>query len=552
MVKNIFRIAKTLIPHILILLALLFLVLYPQIKKVNESYPDRLYLRIHGTWTMDYFIYLSEINQGLGFEKPIAVYTTEPNLKTYNIHFFYHTLGRIGKILNMDHVLSVVYLYHNSIIISLFLFYIFTFLLIRELVDKKFQLFTLLIIFFSSPPPTFKFTLLGKEFFFQSSTWINFLKPNERNYLVPHHMFGVAMLVATVFFFIKFLKTSKKKWIIFTLLSHFLGTAVYFVTGLVFSFSTFVWTLLISIKRKLINGKFIKLDKVLAVLGIFVITAICYFLIVADVVNRSGLGELEFSTTAELAYPDNYLGVIVSLGPIFFFVIFGIISFFKKKSQERLLIMTIFLTPFILYFLTASGFINTQKLRYFIAAPYVFGAIIAVWGIAYIYSYLKKKFAARLFLLLVFIIFAGNIILGIKHYWIPNIAPGVQWTNLYIPLAYLDAYDFLNKNTKLYSHVLPSSFDTGHVLPAFARSVVYAGDISSTKDYAKKIEQLQSIYKGEMAKQDFDKLIKDNDIDYIFWEASFPLHKKYSKNFKLVYENHASGFHVYIYKGIDL
>ena len=402
-----------------ILLAIAYLPFYINWR---NSPQNTTYSFLHGEYA-DYYSYLSYIRQGKTYNNLLRTFITEEN-KTSYIHLYYLLLGKIGNIFK----LSEIALYHSSIAVSLILFVIYCWRIVSIAVPKH-KWLTLYLIFFAGTPHLF--TLPSINIPIGTGFWTK-MDIYARITHLPHHFISISLFVAAVYYFLSYLKKNNRISIITCSILLFFSVIFFPVPGFVFIIS-FILSLLFTFREKQSRP----IIKNCSYLFYIIISFLAGFAFSFIQLEKSGIAVWEYEFFKPEKWPHLFSIFIYSYGILLFFIPFGFIQIYKHLSAEKIFISSLFLLPPLCYLLSVVGILPITKIRFIYTAPYVFGSIVGVWGIQYLFSLIKNgKTSILVRFLIVFLIITSTYV-DLKAYWLPRLNPVKPYQNLYIPQKYM-------------------------------------------------------------------------------------------------------------------
>lgn len=477
-------------------IVVIIITIIPFISKTRSSPPDNYFsLLPNGIILQDYYSDLSSIYQGATIFKEIGPYTTE-DIKPEYLHIYYLIAGKIGGIFG----LNPIQIYYICTYSTLVIMFIFIYLLVSTVVPKSHQLFSLFLIYFASPLP-------GEVWWTNQSIYNRFL-------MRPHHLAGVTILIACSYFFIKFYRRPKIFDFITCGLLCFFGLIFSGTPGIIF-LSVISVFLMFSIFNYLKTKKLIYKNRALGIFAIFVISIpalLFLFLQITSGFYGTIVGNWEFTTFQKEIHPYTFKSYLWSLGflsPLVFLSLFNII---KKRSFEYFFILLLFLAPFCFYFMSVFGIIHINKMRFIYSAPYVFGSILAAFGVLKFKKYLLR---------LIIILFVINSLISLKTNWLPWISDKAFYYNIYIPKSYFSLFSYINTSLPPFSKIM-TSFGVGNFLPSFSSVKVFVGNEVSTMNFHIKYQISENIYIQKYSLKETSEIFKQYNIRYLLWDNPAP------------------------------
>jgi len=108
-----------------------------------------------------------------------------------------------------------------------------------------------------------------------------------------------------------------------------------------------------------------------------------------------------------------------------------------------------------------------------------------------------------------------------------------DYTNLYLPNAYLDAFYSMKDNGNVLSR-----YYTGNMIPFYSKNKVYVGHLSETMNFTEKKSESDKFFDRKMSNSRISELIQNNDIKYIVFDNYLYKDKPFNvKGFYKIFEN---------------
>lgn len=522
---------KSISTHAFFFLLFVLIIGLPLKHQIDISPPGTFYPKIQGIF-QDYYLDISIIKQGRIQWEEIDQYTTEKTALS-KVHLYYLALGRIGKWIHIGDI----EMYYLGIFTSLILFYVFTYKLISLVVSDKYRTLALYLVFFGGPFPAMTIPFFGNKLAVGTQWW-TYMDIYNRLMLRPHHFLAGALLVGSVYYFLLFYRKIKIK---FVLLSALLCATAVFISGI--AGIIFILASGLSVFILFLRGFLIRKSQNIRIfcLGLFIIISFSvyplYFLKkeLASGFPNSTISVWGYQTFRAEVFPYLFSVYVLSLGLLLPLGLLSFWSIFKKYQFERIFIALAAFFPYMLYLLSVNGVLHVNKLRFVYSAPYVFWGILAVWGIELILSRFQGKKYMNLFSRGLFFLLIINTLFSLKDYWWEKLYKKEIFLNTYIPDEYMEAVDYLDKNTSHYSSVL-STFYVGSYLPALTYNKVYIGNETSTYNFSQKWWFAEQFFKKALPAGEVKQLLSQNDINYVFWDQG-DLLPDYAQFMVKIYQN---------------
>jgi hypothetical protein len=491
------------------------IVILPMHFKSENRINNYFYTQPHGLLA-DYYYYLSIINEGKIQSWETDPYTTEPHLPS-QVHVYYIWLGKIAAIFN----LSVIQAYYIGLFIPLILYCLFTYLLVSYFFPNLFKWVAMGIIFFTGPFPEWTIYLLGKPIFLGTSWWTK-MDPYSRLTSVPHHFFSSAMLVGSVYFYLKFLSRHKSKWAILCSLSLILGVLVYGIPGFVF-FIAFGILFLIEYLPKINNLKLVNNPLVWEI--IIGLSFVIPFILVYFQLTRLGLPWSinlfwEYKTFRAESYPIVFSFYLFNFGILLLFALPGIPYLIWKRKADMLFITELAVIPFVLWWLVVYGLLQICKIRLIYTSPYVFMGLLTSFMIYKLYYLIKPRVLKIVIISTIISLLLVNAFLSISTYWPLQFVPDVVSGNIYLHQSYLTEFKYLDQIAPQDAAIF-TDFYMGMLVPVFSHTKTYIGHEVATLDFSLKKQQTNQFFAGQLDLFTVREIFNQHQIKYVFWDKCY-------------------------------
>lgn len=514
MTKIFDKTTKQLLIHIAFLSICFILIFLPIFKQISISPQNTYYTYVHGLMP-DYYGYLMVIRQGRTQNFEINQFSTE-NAPPARQHLFYLVLGKIASHLQINDI----QIYYLSIGMSFILFYFFSYLIARTIVGEKYSILARYFMFFTSPPTAGTLSLVGITLPIENAVWWTWMSPYTRLIVVPHHFFSLALMLGSLFFFLLFYRNPTKNRLIPCISLNIISTIFFPIPSFILTISIAIigiGKIILSIKQKTIKQN----KKILVGIGTILLVNLLSNLYVYTQISSgypwNKFVEIEYETYKQERGDTTFLVYLFSLGILPLLGVFAIPKIMKDKKLEYIFPLLMIMVPMILYNLAVFGFIKISKLRFAYSAPYVFLGILATTGVIYLLSKIKNEKTRILTIIFLVICFSINTILGFKTYWLQKAFEVKIYRNTYIPKDDLLIFDFLQKNTSPYSNIM-TMYGNGVVMVAFTHNKVYVAHELATLNFWEKYHNSEKFYGNAMIKTEVEKIFKENNISYVYWD----------------------------------
>ncbi|KKP37577.1 MAG: hypothetical protein UR23_C0002G0007 [Candidatus Roizmanbacteria bacterium GW2011_GWA2_32_13] len=484
--------------------------------------PDRTMVWGEHNYTYDHNVYLSKIRQGQeGRLSVVDKYDNHPNQKGVFLQMFYLLSGKITKIFGLSPILS-----YHLLRTVMAVFWIIIIILLNFYFLKKLTLINLgvvLSLLTASFPLFYRFE--NQWWIGQYMGWWQELDILKRISFIPHDTFNyISISVLSILLGLMGKNKSNKYFIVICFLL-FISVLIQPSSALLFLVSWTLYHTIIAIwSGSLDKDKIIKLLKQTFVIFITILTPILYIKMVTSTYPWKSL--LDFDQKNRLSV--NIKEYILTLGPVFFTGIAGLILVLFKKKQELLSLVTWIIGVSVLLILF-KFFPYQSELRFIQTANHIPLAILS----AYLFHELWKKAGTRISVIKVIIVITVIMIIlnGLTQSYF-SLKSQTQFINQralatlplvpYPPQVMYPLNDFYNGlkwleiNTNHQTVVL-SKITAGNYIPAYSGNFVYLGHSGETPDYDIRTEKVNEFFSGSLPGKQALKFLKTENISYVFY-----------------------------------
>lgn len=464
---------------------------------------------IHSENPYDYNVYLAVITEGQNgfwlFKDPFTSENTKPGI----FYLYYIFLGRITSLFSLWPPV----VYHLARILSVEMFIISLFLLCTKILGLSSGFWAALLSIAATIPPL---PVFGEPQAFRAfyPWWAN-LEAVKRLDGLPHHIFGQAMFLFSLFFIISYSKSLNLK-------HYFLSLVSILIAGIVLPPVLFPailaapCTLAIMVFHHLIKNTKYKISfKTVYPYFLYWICAL-FPLFLSWWQTRQGYPWILWLTW-EIAQwnkePNFNRHLFISFGLLPLLTLPGLIDIIKKNDKLQLFIFIWAILPLLLLFLIPL--LNIGKIRLIFAVPFVPWAILSVISLKLIALRFKNK---NIFHLLILVFIIVNLSISISYFY-PAVKRHLNsefYSNIYVSNRVWRAIDFMNKNLPPKSIILSNEY-VGNLIPAFTPLISYFGHINQTLDFAQKQKNTWLFYTNSLSDNLSLKFLNENNISYIYY-----------------------------------
>ena len=485
------------------------LITIPLITKIRATPPGYMYTYSQGYY-LDYDYYLSLMRQGRRWWWVYPVYTTEHAAATV-IQILYVYLGKIAFVTGLPNVI-VYYLAKYAFIIF---FCTSLYLLLSLFFSGKWRRIAFLLILFSSSLPPIQ--LLGGKLSFIDPYpwWVPFGSALHRVTTVPHHLLSLALVMVTLYFWLRFRQKKKRSFLAAALILQAIGILNFPPPGVVLAGGIGIFSLLTW-------GDWAEKGKIRVLFPaiIFLLISFLSFLVIYWQTKYDPSWGAEFANGSRFFRQSLPIPTILSdygsvFGLLWLFII-GALGRLKSLPKPGKLIVFLFLAPFILIPITAL--VGGDSYRIASNGAFIWVGILTTYSCIALESWLKGRFGKRkggilgtAVVLLAFLVSLP----GFLYYYKTELQ--IEWkTSVYIPKEWIEGLTFLQKTASPGSIVL-SREHVGALVPMYTDLRPFLAHRDLTKSFSQKEEKAFKIYTNTMSVEDAKTFLKDNHIDYVYW-----------------------------------
>ncbi|MDO8451789.1 MAG: hypothetical protein Q7S76_02875, partial [bacterium] len=344
----------------------------------------------------DYFLYLSTIAQRSVWYRPS--FSNEPMVNIW-IYWFNGFLGFVGSLVNASPQLTYnVSLFFLSIVLGI-LWYV----LLRRVFPNGVRgplLGLCIVLSASNFSISLGFKQLARDFWFSPTPAFNRLGG------VPHQIFQTILLISLLLVFQKALlfvtsiKFRREKASIFPFLRNFVGLCI--LTILSSTANPIQMTLLLgaSVLTTIITSLRTKRTSAFLPLILLMSVAAVSILATNGAFTHPILAQAKAWENAQ-RIRVSVIDLILAMGPIVFLIPFGAVSFLKKQTPIRTLLLFYGALSFGVFFSPIPAYTGTASVRWLHPASYVLFPILATEGV----GFLTHNFTRKLKILLIGLVY---------------------------------------------------------------------------------------------------------------------------------------------------
>ena len=473
----------------------------------------------------DYFLYVTQMSEGV-FGNILAYHRfTNEVLPPIWIYWFNLLLGNIGNLMRISPFAS----YNISLfLLVIALTYVWYYVASLLYPTQKIQRFVFMLFVLTS---TNLFNL--RSFFtkqmieFMGMTWFSPTLSLNRFGGVPHQIFQTILFVGLVIISTKLLeKTSSvrpKMILLFTFIVLLASTAnpiqmLIFISALV---CIYCWIMVekhtVDTKHTMIVG----IALFVSFLGAFLTNISFLHPILAQAKTWESVQQAHISL----------FNLLVSMGPISLFALFGLSVISKKLTMTQKLLFLYGILSLIFFFSPIPRLLETSNLRFLHPAPYGMWAMLGVEGFMLlsktIRDLLKKKISMvsiqSMFLILYILFTIPSFYKEIDDRANPSANPILTSNLNHVPKTIVSSFAWLKQQQDKNPVVVTDpSLPYDIVIPVFSGKTSFTGHPIHTL-YPEEKESLRSqLFQGKMTESELRSFLFNHRIGYLLIQNSSP------------------------------
>lgn len=485
---------------------LVFLIIIPMFFTKTQGTADTSYMWVHGT-AIDYYHYLGIMKEGANGSWLVSdLYNTVPHKQSL-VFFFFIIAGKIGGIFHLSPIIT----YHLIRFISIEFMFVATYLVCVEVVGGRRGLWAAIVGLFTTVPPVMYLPIV--KTYLGDFAWWDVLDSLHRADYLPHHSFGIGLLLISTLLVMKFFRQGKIHQILIASLTAFASGIVYPIVGFVFV-AVIIATSIIYLGKQYRKHHLLKINVITPV--IVVTICACFSLLI-------------MKQQVSLGYPwDQYnvgYGVWEQVNDFTrnFFIAYSVILIFslpalifyllKSEKFSEILIGIWALIPFML--IIVAPLLGLEKIRMAYLGQFIPYGILITTSIFIIFKRLPTLLLKRIYIGTSMLILIANTTLTTGYYFQKRLVREVHKSGIYhLDKKLFPAYAFIDNHVPLYANVL-GDFVVGSTLPAFATVKTYFGHWTQTSDYWRKEGETRTFLEGQYSPAEALTFLTKGNIEYI-------------------------------------
>lgn len=462
---------------------------------------------IHQT-EIDYYLYLSAIRESLqGAWTTPALFTSEATRSSL-LYSFFIFLGKAAYLFR----LSPIAVYHISRFIGTELMLAGIYLISSVYLQKKWVFWGALIGLISTVPPAW----LVNRFNITSPSWWSGLDITGRLDFLPHHAFGVACLLFSVYCLLIFLERKLPKYVFFAGILSFLSAITFPPAGLVPVLGIPICIGLYFLKNlkaipKIMVNYFLLFTLVVlpAVLGLLILRQET---LKGFPWSQWKVWDMYMWNTNALTFNRDYY---IGSGLLFVFSFIGAVKLWIKDKSFKWLFLSVWaFLPYAL--LPFTDLMEIGRIRVTFMANFVPMGIIGAYCVCQMMEKIKKvsrRIIAGFIIVAVLLLAWGPVTYGYIKKKYDRMTFG--YINIHIPVSYKKAMDYMGSLVNGHPVILGDEH-IGAILPAFIPVKSYYGHLTQTEDFLLKQGPIRKFYSGLMNGNEAEDFLSKGNISYVW------------------------------------
>lgn len=513
---------RTKIPFLIFFLICNAIFIYinsPMISMV-KNHPVTTYYTMPHHGIMDYYLYISYIRDSMqGSWVTRNFFAAEANPVSL-FYLYFIVLGKIAAVFQITPFLA----YHLGRIISTELIITGVYALCSEVLGRRWGLLAAFLGMFSTIPPIRAFPHVFAKYI-PFEYW-SYMGPAGRLDYLPHHGFGIALLLWTLFFLMRYYRLKKHSGLVPVYIGSFLSGVFFPPAGLVMVFATAL-TLFVDVLHRIMKKNRIRVKPYLQYVLIILLAALS--LGIMKLQTMLGFPWSQWKDWDMYIWNDlkgiNTLIVLGSAYMLMFSLPAVVYHLLKGKSLKYVYLGVWALLPYIL--LPFTNLIGIGRIRVIFMGNFVPLGIMSVLSVQYLMHILRKRSISRIIIPL-FLIAFGLLAYPDWKYSADKIATPdhMVFYNTTIPASMMKSYEYINNFIPGDSVFLGSGWGA-NIIPAFAPVKVYCGHETQTRNFWDKEPVIQKFYRGEMNLPEVAEFLKNTKAQYIYYG---PMEWQYGMN----------------------
>ena len=497
----------------------------PNLHYLSTTPKDTYYAFAHN-YIPDYYQYISHMKDG-SMGKILMTFRSGPdNFARKPVYLFYNVSGFLLSKLKINLFTG----YFLLRIIFYFIKFMTIYYLLFQMFPKSAGLRKLSLFFISFSAPFYQINPL--------QIWnptITSVDPLMRTLFLPHDSLTITLLILAVIFLNKWLEKEEKiRNVLFSGVFFLFATITNPAMLLTFSFYFATAVIIYLIKER---NNYKKLITGLIIVGLITLPVYLYY---QWLFLTTLPFSLVFNSQKSLDYQIGIKEFIIISGPILFLAVFAIHKLLTMKGLLSKLVITWALVPLILFQLYGK-YLPMSPERILESCFYI---PLGILGAVTIYN-LKKNF----FKLVVLMLF---IIITIPYYYLSLTRQLTEYNgpfmNIFIPNSTINAFNWLDKNSKDESIVVGGYF-SGNLLMAFSHNKILYGHPASVYRGKERWDETIVFYNIKSTPEQIKTVLDRENISYILFTPDTPTYEqtnlKSVNNIKRVFTNNGNSIYYY-------
>lgn len=461
----------------------------------------------HFSWSHDYYLYLSAVNQGANgkwlFRNNYTSEKTSPSV----FYIYYIFTGKIGSLFHFSSHVS----YHVFRTVFVEVFLILSYLFCVVVTNRRIGFWAALFALVGSIAPLFFFShpidAIG------SPWWMDF-ETVERLNTLPHNMGGFVFLLLGLTTFFLGIRRKQTRYLIASGVSVFIAGIFFPPVAITCLIVLPLGYLFIFLRNRIILHKTELGTKILHLI-IPVGSALVAYLIIRFQETQGFPWNIWTSSNVSrwnYGEPMFYRDVLFIFGILPILSVPAIIKSFKNGTEKEVFISFWALIPFIL--LPFATMFKIPALRLFQDANYIPWGILSTLSLFQIYEKTKKKIVFLIFIILLGVTIIPSSVYLFKY----KVARLSHPTDTGFPKSVSSVLDFIQQNVPPDSIILASY--QSQFIPAYTRARSYFGHLALTSDFERKDQEIMQFYTESWDENTAYDFLKKNNISYVLFNRT--------------------------------
>lgn len=508
---------------------------------------DRVFIGLPHYWE-DYFFYLDQFYQGAHGNWLTEINFTTENLKPTLFYFYNIVLGKIGGLFNLEPYTT----YNVSLLILKFLFFILSYIVLFYIFPRNrlYRFLSFIMFLFATSFPSMASQADGEVVI----SSLNLFRGKNTIYTrfenVPSTYIINIFLLVSFLLLTNFISLLKKKYSLVSqgllkispfklLFNSFVISLFLFLLSIGDSAKTFVLLISYLLMTLFFCSKNNKLSYFIVIIITFIIMVIPSLVIVK--ILSSSLSQNAVYHAANLWDVNNHIAQLKHLysHPIELLMAFGMFGMtvfigipyilMSKKTMIMQFSLILFFVSVLGFFIPITDRTSIPGFRFMSSSAYIFGSVIALYGLLTVEKFMKRKLLSVLVLLVLiinFITIQSSFRRQIKILADPYSHFAYMPTDLY------NGFMFLRNLPPKNATVLANPKTSMDILiPGLTGKKTYSGHLLMTYNTPIKDTEAVNFFYGDFSTDLKYEFIKEKNIKYIITAKYSKIPDSFIKNY---------------------